>query len=153
MKLVVGLDASSEKLDACFMADDSKLLVLKEATFENSQVDASQIKALILEFSRDFEIEKLVISMEATSLYSFHLSMFFKEDFELNQLNQLNLTVSVEQPTKLQKYCNIFEGHKNDRIDAFYNGNYFRIQRQVNPIVKEEKYLALQHLARTLVTS
>lgn len=150
MNLVVGLDASSEKLDACFMADDSKLLVLKEATFENSQVDASQIKVLILEFSRDFEIEKLVISMEATSLYSFHLSMFFKEDFELNQLN---LTVSVEQPTKLQKYCNIFEGHKNDRIDAFYNANYFRIQRQVNPIVKEEKYLALQHLARTLVTS
>lgn len=146
MKLFVGLDVSSEKLDACFMTDDSTLAVLKEATFENSQLGANQIKELILEFSQNIEIEKLVIGMEATSLYSFHPSMFFKEDSELNQLN---LTVSIKQPSKIKKYRDIFEENKNDQIDAFYIADYFRVQRQVNSIVKEEKYIALQHLTHT----
>ena len=97
MKLFVGLDVSSEKLDACFMTDDSTCSVLKEASYGNSQLGASQIKEYILEFSQKFEIESLVIGMEATSLYSFHPAMFFKEDLELNQLN---LMVSVEQPKK-----------------------------------------------------
>ncbi|MGY0356428.1 IS110 family RNA-guided transposase (plasmid) [Enterococcus avium] len=146
MKLFVGLDVSSEKLDACFMTDDSTCSVLKEASYGNSQLGASQIKEYILEFSQKFEIESLVIGMEATSLYSFHPAMFFKEDLELNQLN---LMVSVEQPNKIKKYRDIFEENKNDQIDAFYIADYFRIQRQVNSIIKEEEYLALQHLTRT----
>ena len=105
MKLFVGLDVSSEKLDACFMTDDSTCSVLKEASYGNSQLGASQIKEYILEFSQKFEIESLVIGMEATSLYSFHPAMFFKEDLELNQLN---LMVSVEQPNKIKKYSDIF---------------------------------------------
>ena len=91
MKLFVGLDVSSEKLDACFMTDDSTCSVLKEASYGNSQLGASQIKEYILEFSQKFEIESLVIGMEATSLYSFHPAMFFKEDLELNQLNLMVL--------------------------------------------------------------
>ena len=146
MKLFVGLDVSSEKLDACFMTDDSTCSGLKEASYGNSQLGASQIKEYILEFSQKFEIESLVIGMEATSLYSFHPAMFFKEDLELNQLN---LMVSVEQPNKIKKYRDIFEENKNDQIDAFYIADYFRIQRQVNSIIKEEEYLALQHLTRT----
>ena len=43
MKLFVGLDVSSEKLDACFMTDDSTCSVLKEASYGNSQLGASQI--------------------------------------------------------------------------------------------------------------
>ncbi|MBK5028576.1 hypothetical protein [Enterococcus faecium] len=41
MKLFVGLDVSSEKLDACFMTDDSTCSVLKEASYGNSQLGAS----------------------------------------------------------------------------------------------------------------
>ena len=52
MKLFVGLDVSSEKLDACFMTDDSTCSVLKEASYGNSQLGASQIKEYILEFSQ-----------------------------------------------------------------------------------------------------
>lgn len=57
--------------------------------------------------------------------------------------------VSVEQPNKIKKYRDIFEENKNDQIDAFYIADYFRIQRQVNSIIKEEECLALQHLTRT----
>lgn len=51
MNLFIGLDGSSEKLDACFMTDAPTLSALKEATFENSQVGASKIKELILKLS------------------------------------------------------------------------------------------------------
>ena len=44
MKLFVGLDVSSEKLDACFMTDDSTCSVLKEASYGNSQLGASRSK-------------------------------------------------------------------------------------------------------------
>lgn len=122
MKLAVGLEVSSEKLDTCFMTDDSTLSVLKEAPFENSQLGASQIKGLILEFSQNVEIEKVVIGMDTTSLYSFHLAMFFKKDSELNQLN---LTVSVEQPTKIKKYRDTVKENKNDQIDVFISLTIF----------------------------
>lgn len=146
MKLFVGLDVSSEKLDACFMTDCEELSVLKEAVFENSHIGASQIKEIILDISAKLEIEKVTIGMEATSLYSFHPSMFFKEDEELNQLN---LTVSIEQPAKVKKYRDVFEENKNDQIDAYYIADYLRVQRYSSSIVKEEKYIALQHLTRT----
>ena len=103
MKLFVGLDVSSEKLDACFMTDDSTCSVLKEASYGNSQLGASQIKEYILEFSQKFEIESLVIGMEATSLYSFHPAMFFKEDLQLNNQIKLKSIVIFLKKTKTIK--------------------------------------------------
>lgn len=146
MKLFVGLDVSSKKLDACFLTDDEELTILKEARFENSFLGASQIKKLILDFARELAFTKVVIGMEATSLYSFHPAMFFKEDKELQALN---LDVSVEQPQKIKGYRDIFEEEKNDQIDAFYIADYFRVRRYATSIVKEEQYRALQHLTRT----
>lgn len=84
--------------------------------------------------------------MEATSLYSFHPAMFFHED---SQLKALNVEVMVEQPNKIKKYREAFEESKNDTIDAFYIADYFRIERFSPAFLKEEKYLALQHLTRT----
>ncbi|MGM0219263.1 transposase [Enterococcus sp. AZ126] len=52
MKLFVGLDVSSEKLDACFMTDDDTMSVLNESTIENSQLGANRIKEIILELSQ-----------------------------------------------------------------------------------------------------
>lgn len=50
------------------MTDDSTLSIIKEASFENSQPGTRQIKEWIPEFSQKFELEKLVISMDVTSL-------------------------------------------------------------------------------------
>ena len=55
--------------------------------------------------------------------------------------------VSVEQPNKIKSIV-IFLKKQNDQIDAFISLTIF-IQRQVNSIIKEEEYLALQHLTRT----
>jgi len=142
MKLFVGIDVSSQFLDVCFLTDDEELTVLKEARFENSFLGASQIKVILLDFVQEFNFAKVVIGMEATSLYSFHPAMFFKEDEELQTLN---LDVSIEQPQKIKKYRDIFEEEKNDRIDAFYIADYFRVRRYAISMVKEEQHRALQH--------
>jgi Transposase. len=84
--------------------------------------------------------------MEATSLYSFYPAMFFNED---SDLKALNVEVMIEQPNKIKKYREAFEENKNDTLDAFYIADYFRIERFTRSYLKEEKYLALQHLTRT----
>ncbi|MGO0056095.1 IS110 family transposase, partial [Streptococcus suis] len=90
--------------------------------------------------------ERIVIGMEATSLYSFHPAMFFHED---SDLKALMVEVMVEQPNKIKKYREAFEENKNDTLDAFYIADYFRIERFSPAFLKEEKYMALQHLTRT----
>lgn len=146
MKLFVGLDVSSEKLDACLLTDDPSMPILKKGTFPNSLVGASEIKEVTLGYAEKLSISAIIIGMEATSLYSFHPAIFFKEDEELNAYP---LTVSVEQPNKIKKYREIFEESKNDQIDAFYIADYFRVGRFTPSILKEEEYLALQHLTRS----
>ena len=48
MKLNVGLDVSSEKLDACFLGDEPQDIYL-ETSFSNDTVGASKIKQKVLD--------------------------------------------------------------------------------------------------------
>lgn len=144
MKCFVGLDVSSTKLDVCIMLSDTTTPFT--ASLPNDLTGAQEIKNQILELNDTYSFERIVIGMEATSLYSFHPAMFFHED---SQLKALNVEVMVEQPNKIKKYRDAFEESKNDTIDAFYIADYFRIERFSPAFLKEEKYLALQHLTRT----
>lgn len=144
MKCFVGLDVSSTKLDVCIMLSDTTTPFT--ASLPNDLVGASEIKKQILELNDTYSFERIVIGMEATSLYSFHPAMFFHED---SDLKALKVEVMVEQPNKIKKYREAFEESKNDTIDAFYIADYFRIERFSPAFLKEEKYLALQHLTRT----
>lgn len=144
MKCFVGLDVSSEKLDTCIMLSDSTTPF--KASLTNNLAGASQIKKKVLLLNEKYDFERIIIGMEATSLYSFHPAMFFHEDSELQNLH---VEVMVEQPNKIKKYRDAFEENKNDTLDAFYIADYFRIERFTPSLLKEEKYLALQHLTRT----
>lgn len=48
MKLIVGLDVSSEKLAACLLTDDPTMPILKKDTFSNSLLGASKINYIEL---------------------------------------------------------------------------------------------------------
>ncbi|MET3558941.1 transposase [Streptococcus rupicaprae] len=144
MKCFVGLDFSSTKLDVCIILSDTSTPFT--AALSNDLIGASEIKKYILELNDTHAFERIVIGMEATSLYSFHPAMFFHED---SHLKALNVEVMVEQPNKIKKYREAFEENKNDTLDAFYIADYFRIERFSPAFLKEEKYLALQHLTRT----
>lgn len=144
MKCFVGLDVSSQKLNVCIMLSDTTTPFT--ASLSNDLIGASEIKTQILKLNEHYKFKRIIIGMEATSLYSFHPAMFFHEDSELKSHH---VEVMVEQPAKIERYREAFEENKNDTLDAFYIADYFRIERFTPSFLKEEKYLALQHLTRT----
>lgn len=144
MKLNVGLDVSSEKLDACFLGDNPQDIYL-EASFTNDTVGASQIKQKVLSLNAEYNFEQIVIGMEATSIYSFHPALFFENDEELSDLK---VQTYVENPRRIKAYANSYDIDKTDKNDAFLVADYFRIGRGTKNIIREEKYLALQRLTR-----
>ena len=122
MKCFVGLDVSSQKLDACIMLSDTTTSFT--ASLSNNSEGVSKIKAQVLKLNEKHKFERIVIGMEATSLYSFHPAMFFHED---SDLKTFNVEVMIERPNKIKRYREAFEENKNDTLDAFYIADYFRI--------------------------
>lgn len=146
MKLFVGIDVSSEKLDVCFLTDDDQLSILSEISVANDIEGASLTRERILEFNENYRFDQIVIGMESTSMYSFHPSMFFHEDKELKKLNTV---VTIENPFRIEQFSRIFDEDKTDRNDALRIADFLRIQRFTTSPIKEEKYMALQRLTRT----
>jgi Transposase. len=116
------------------------------ASLPNSLDGASKIKQQVLQLNEIHHFERIIVGMEATSLYSFHPAMLFNDD---SDLKQLHTEVMIEQPNKIKRYREAFEENKNDTLDALYIADYFRIERFTPSFLKEEKYLAPQHLTRT----
>ncbi|BDP93025.1 hypothetical protein EfmGK941_00300 [Enterococcus faecium] len=67
MKLFVGIDVSSEKLDVCFLTDDNQLSILSEISVANDIEGASFIRETILEFNDSYHFDQIVIGMESTT--------------------------------------------------------------------------------------
>ena len=146
MKLFVGLDVSSEKLDCCFLSDDEHLSILFEASLTNDINGATEIKEKILELHQDWQFSQIVIGMESTSMYSFHPAMFFNEDLALRKLPTV---VTIENPFRIKQFSRMFDEDKTDKNDAMRIADFLRIQRFTTSPIKEEKYMALQRLTRT----
>ena len=64
MKLFVGLDVSSEKLDVCFLTDDDQLSILTENSVANDIERAPLTRELILVFNENNHFGQIVIEME-----------------------------------------------------------------------------------------
>ena len=91
MKLFVGLDVSSEKLDVCFLSDDDQLTILQEDSLGNDIEGANQIKQKILAFQKVYSFSQIVIGMESTSMYSFHPATF------LTKIENYNVSIPLLQ--------------------------------------------------------
>ena len=63
MKLFVGIDVSSEKLDICFLTDDDQLSILSEISIANDIEGASLTREMILEFNENYHFDQIVIGM------------------------------------------------------------------------------------------
>lgn len=143
MKLFVGIDVSSEKLDTCFLTDD--LDVLLETTYANDTIGALDLKEQLLALYDEHHFDQIVIGMESTSMYSFHPAMYFQLD---DDLQAINAVTTIEDPHRIKQYTKMFDRDKTDTIDAFMIADYLRIQRFTNAPIREEKYMALQRLTR-----
>lgn len=144
MKLLVGIDVSSEKLDSCFL--DSEDQVLLEESLPNTIAGASQIKEHILKFNKSVHYDRIIVGMEATSVYSFHPSTFLAED---QDLKALNVEVVVMNPKAIHRFKGLFDEDKTDQIDAYRIADFLRFDRFNVSLLKEEQYMALQRLTRS----
>ncbi|MCC5895486.1 MAG: IS110 family transposase [Alkalibacterium sp.] len=143
MKLFIGLDVSSTKLDTCFLTSDSTILF--ETSVSNDLLGASEIKEQTLDYIKQFTFTRVVIGMEATGKYSSLLALFFHEDEELRSHG---VETTVENPRNIQRFMKVFTEDKNDRLDAFHIADYLRLERFNTSPIKEEQYVALQSLTR-----
>lgn len=144
MNLLVGIDVSSEKLDTCFL--DSEDHILLEDSLQNTIFGAAKIKELILKFNESFHYKRIIIGMEATSVYSFHPSTFLAED---EDLKGLATEVVVMNPRAIHRFKGLFDEDKTDQIDAYRIADFLRFDRFNVSLLKEEQYIALQRLTRS----
>ncbi len=63
MKLFVGINVSSEKLDVCFLTDDDQLSILSEISVANDIEGASLTRKMILKFNENYRFDQIVIGM------------------------------------------------------------------------------------------
>lgn len=144
MKLFIGLDVSSQKLDTCFLTDSKEILF--EGSLSNDLIGASKIKQKLLDYNETYGFKRIIIGMESTSVYSFHPSMFFYLD---EDLKKLPVEVTVENPYRIKQYSKMFDQDKTDKIDARAIADYLRVDLHTLSPIKEEVYVGLQRLTRS----
>lgn len=113
MKLFVGLDVSSDKLDACFLTDT--LTILHQGSYANDIEGATQIKETIVNMFEQFAFDKVVIGMESTSMYSAHPLIFFHED---EDLKNMHCVVTIEDPFKIHNYAKVFNADNEESLST-----------------------------------
>lgn len=146
MKLFVGIDVSSKDLQVAITDSENYQKPLVNQSFTNDLIGANEIKKLILQLAAQTDYDKIILGMEATSIYSFHPAYFFAND---EDLKKLNLETDVVNPRKTKQFHDAFEDNKNDPIDAYYIAEYLRFGKYRVTIPRQEQYLALQRLTRT----
>lgn len=144
MKLFVGIDVSSQRLDVCFINSEDQ--VLHEAPLPNDIIGASKIKEIILELAKTVHYDVIKVGMESTSVYSFHPATFLAEDADLKELG---IEVIVQNPKAIARFKGLFEEDKTDIIDARRIADFLRLGLHGTTVIKEEKYVALQRLTRS----
>jgi transposase len=144
MNIFVGIDISSKDMKACLM--NQKGTTLKKITVNNDLNGASYLKDQIIACFDQGSFDSIQIGLEATSVYSWHPSMFFHEDQDLKKRNTRVYTINPKH------ICN-FKGSyvdldKNDHVDAWFIADRIRFGRVPLTVVIEEQYVALQRLTR-----
>lgn len=146
MKLFIGIDVSSKDLQVAITDSENYQKPLVNQSFTNDLIGANEIKQLILQLAAQTDYDKIILGMEATSIYSFHPAYFFAND---EDLKKLNLETDVVNPRNTKQFHDVFEDNKNDPIDAYYIAEYLRFGKYRVTIPRQEQYLALQRLTRT----
>ena len=133
MKLFVGIDVSSKKLDVCFLdSDDTRL---KEETLSNDLHGANQIKENILTYNGQFHYEKIVVGMESTSVYSFHPSTLLDND---KDLQRIGVEVVVQNPKAIHRFKGLFEEDKQTVLMLFVLLISFDLDGTIKPLSKKK---------------
>lgn len=136
MKLFIGIDVSSKNLQVAITDSENYQKPLLNQSFSNDLIGANEVKKMILRLAKQNSYDKVIIGMEATSIYSFHPAYFFAND---EDLQKLNLETDVVNPRDTKLFHDAFEENKNDPIDAYYIAEYLRFGKYHVTIARQER--------------
>ncbi|MCZ9646909.1 IS110 family transposase, partial [Lactobacillus crispatus] len=121
MKLFIGIDVSSKDLQVAITDSENYQKPLLNQSFSNDLIGANEVKKIILQLAKQNSYDKVIIGMEATSIYSFHPAYFFAND---EDLQKINLETDVINPKNTKRFHDVYEENKNDPTDAYYIAEY-----------------------------
>jgi len=144
LRLFVGIDVSSEQLEACFMnRDGDKLDTL---LVKNNLTGAQYLRDRIVAHADKLPASEIHVGLEATSVYSWHPAMYLHEDEVLKARKTKVFTINPKLINKFREaYADL---DKTDRLDAWIIADRLRFGRLTTTIVMQERYLALQRITR-----
>ncbi|AIQ62285.1 transposase [Paenibacillus stellifer] len=144
MKLFVGIDVSSQELEACFMNADGDNF--ESFTVPNNLHGASHLRDRIVVAADKLAVSEIHIGLEATSVYSWHPAMYFHQDPALRERKTKVFTLNPKLICKFREaYADM---DKTDRLDAWVIADRLRFGRLTTTLVMQEQYIALQRLTR-----
>jgi len=101
----------------------------------------------IVELSAQHSLQEVILGMEATSNYGYHLATFFKNSEKLAPLSPKIHILNAKAVHNFKKsYSDL---PKNDDLDAWVITDKLRFGRLPQEVFMDERFLALQRLTRT----
>ena len=143
--LFVGIDVGSQNNAVCLMKPNGD----KHSSFsvQNNQSGAKLLSEKIVSALESQGLERVVIGMEATSIYGDNLVYALREDEKLGQYSR---KIHVLNPKQVNKFKEAYSDlPKNDDVDAFVIADKLRfghINKEV--YMNDYRYKALQTLTR-----
>lgn len=143
--LYVGIDVSLDTNQICAMNFDQK--VFFNQSFKNSLDDAGEMIRRFLDIMYKEKLSHILIAMESTSLYFFHIANQLSMDEELKQFHAFVYCVNPKMIANYKKSFN--ERSKSDPKDAWLIADFARVGRCKDLSEwRGASYVALQRLTR-----
>jgi len=144
--LYVGIDVASQSFTTQLM-DGSGGGVGKIQEFPNRPQGATALEDLLHEHLTQGNYKRLMVGMEATSFYDWHLADFLASSPRLSAWHPQVFRLNALRVSSFRKSAG--EVDKTDRIDAAVIADFVRLGRNLPaPHLSEDPYLPLRHLTR-----
>ena len=143
--LFIGVDVGSKGNQFCVMNFDQH--VYFNLKFPNNPEGNEMVINKIKDIEDKFFFEKIIITMEATGMYSFHPACYLSSNEYLNNFHTEVYQINACDFDKYKKSFHDLE--KEDGIDAYILADYARVGRtkSLYPF-RGSQYIALQRLTR-----
>jgi hypothetical protein len=141
----LGLDVSQAEVVACFLLADGREAVPRWRV-SNDQPGAESLALRLAELAQQHQLGRVLIGMEATNLYWFHLACFLKDTGLLSRLDHQVYALNPKLVAGFKKaYPKL---GKTDPLDAFFIAERLRLGRLPAPFQVNLLYAPLQRLTR-----
>lgn len=143
--LYVGIDISSKNNVAYLMRSDGS----KHSTFSvaNNRDGAKLLVDRVTSVLHSLNIPKVVIGMEATSVYGDNLMYYLRENGSLGTFDR---KIHMLNPKQVKKFKDAYpQLPKNDTVDSFIIADHLRFGRITKEVYMDDyRYQALKSLTR-----